>query len=184
MSELIKIIKKDLKNFVYKKILKYSDMKIEVERLKRTGMKIGKECYIFSSKIETAEPYLITLGNHVTIAPDVYFSTHDASANFYLENTSDIYGRITIGDYCFLGIGSIFLPGISLAPHTIVAAGAVVTKSIKESGWVIGGVPAKKICTIEDLKEKNIDKKLMTWGLTFEEKKKYLLKNEHLFKSV
>ncbi len=32
---------------------------------------------------------------------------HDASANFYLKNVSDLYGRIVIGDYCFIGMGSI-----------------------------------------------------------------------------
>ena len=35
------------------------------------------------------------------------FATHDASANFYLEGVSDIYGRINIGNYVFIGMGTI-----------------------------------------------------------------------------
>lgn len=51
-------------------------------------------------------------------------------------------------------------------------------------GVVIGGNPARKIGTIDELKRKNEDKKLMTWGMSFAEKKKYLLQNEELFRKV
>lgn len=144
-------------------------------------MSIGEECYIFSGKIETAEPYLVTLGNHVTIANDVKFATHDASANFYLKDVSDLYGRITIGDYCFIGMRAIILPGVTIGCHNIIAAGSVVTKSFLNEGVVIGGNPAKIIGDIETLKEKNQHRKLMTWGMSFDEKKEYLLQNEDLF---
>lgn len=155
---------------------------MKLNHLRKIGMNIGEECYIFSNKIETAEPYLVSLGNHVTIANDVFFATHDASANFYLENVSDIYGRINIGDYVFIGMGAIILPGVTIADHIIIGAGSVVTKSFLEPGVVIGGNPAKVICDIESLKEKNKHRKLNTWGLSFEDKKKYLLENEILFK--
>lgn len=181
MSRMISIIKSDIKDWYYKKIKKMTIMEIKLKHLRRVGMKIGTECYFFSDKLETAEPYLITIGNHVTIAPDVSFATHDASANFYLENTSDIYGRINIGNYVFIGMGSMILPGVTIADHTIIAAGSIVTKSFQESEIVIGGNPAKKIGTIEELKKKNIDKTLMTWGMSFDEKKKYLLQNEKYF---
>lgn len=128
------MIKKYLKEFYYLKIKKMTLRDMQLNYFRKIGMKIGEECYIFSNKIETAEPYLVTLGNHVTIANDVMFATHDASANFYLENVSDIYGRINIGDHCFIGMGSLVLPGVTLADHTIVAAGSVVTKSFRESG--------------------------------------------------
>lgn len=127
-------IKKYLKEFYYLKIKKMTLRDMQLSYFRKIGMQIGEECYIFSNKIETAEPYLVTLGNHVTIANDVMFATHDASANFYLENVSDIYGRINIGDHCFIGMGSLVLPGVTLAAHTIVAAGSVVTKSFFEPG--------------------------------------------------
>ena len=139
---------------------------------------------IFSDKIETAEPYLVSLGNHVTIANDVMFATHDASANFYLEGVSDIYGRINIGNYVFIGMGTIIIPSVTIADHCIIAAGSVITKSFYEQGKVIGGNPAKVIGSVEELKEKNKECKLMTWGMTFEEKKKYLIANEDKFKPM
>ncbi len=182
MSKLILLLKSDLKNWYFRKIKKMSQMQIKINHFRKIGMSIGEECYIFSDKIETAEPYLITLGNHVTIATDVAFTTHDASANFYLENTSDIYGRITIGDNVFIGMRTIILPGVTIANNVIIGAGSVVTKSIVEEGIVLAGNPARKICSINDLKSKNSDKNLMTWGMDFNVKREYLLKNEGLFK--
>ena len=41
------------------------------------------------------------------------------------------------------------MPGVTLGDYTIVAAGAVVTKSFPEGFCVIGGVPAKKIKDLE-----------------------------------
>ena len=181
---MMSILKSDIKNWYYLKIKKMTEREMKLEYLKKIGMKIGEECYFFSDKIETAEPYLITIGNHVTIAPDVAFATHDASANFYLKEVSDIYGRINIGNYVFIGMGSIILPGVTIADHVIIAAGSVVTKSFLDGGIVIGGNPARKIGTIDELKKKNKDKKLMTWGMSFVEKKKYLLQNEELFRKV
>ncbi|MFQ6926548.1 MAG: acyltransferase [Mediterraneibacter gnavus] len=183
MSEIISMLKRDLKHFYLKKIKHYTEREIYISHLRKVGMEIGEECYIFSDKIETAEPYLVKLGDHVTISANVMFATHDASANFYLEDTSDIYGRINIGDYVFIGMGVVVLPGVTIANRCIIAAGAVVTKSFLEEGVVIGGNPARVIGRVSDLKEKNKYRKLMTWGMSFEEKKHYLLKNEKLFKS-
>ncbi|MFB9054536.1 acyltransferase [Formosa undariae] len=51
----------------------------------------------------------------------------------------------TIGSYCWIGMNSVVLGGVTLGNHTIVAAGSVVTKSFPEGNCVIGGVPAKVI---------------------------------------
>lgn len=50
---------------------------------------------------------------------------------------------VTIGDGCWLGARCCILPGVSLPAKTLVAAGAVVTKSITESYCLLAGVPAK-----------------------------------------
>jgi acetyltransferase-like isoleucine patch superfamily enzyme len=41
------------------------------------------------------------------------------------------------------------MPGVTIGPNAIVAAGAVVTKDVAE-GDVVGGVPAKKIGSVAD----------------------------------
>ena len=55
---------------------------------------------------------------------------------------------IKLKDNCWIGSGSIILPGVELGEHVIVAAGSVVTKSFP-SNSIIGGVPAKLISSVD-----------------------------------
>ena len=175
-------IKQFLKQIYYKKIKKWDNAQIRLHHLRRTGMIIGERTYIFSDELETAEPYLVTIGDDVMIASGVRFTTHDASASYYLPGASDLFGRITIGNHCFLGMGAIILPGVTIADDCIIGAGSVVTKSFPEPGSVIAGNPARKICTVEELRKRNEAHTLNTWEMNFQEKKAYLLSNEHKFK--
>ena len=121
--------------------MSYSD--ILIDHLRKIGTKVGENCYIFSDKVETTEPYLVSIGDNVTISYNVSFNTHDDSVEAYYKKDTLIVGKISIGDNCFIGVGSILLPGVTLADNCIVGAGSVVTKSF-EKGSVIAGVPAKK----------------------------------------
>lgn len=174
-------IKHNLKLWYLKKIKKMTNNQIRIMQLRRVGMTIGENCGIFSEHLETVEPYLVSIGDHVTIAPNVWFTTHDASANIFFDDVSDFYGRITIGNDVFIGMSCTFLPGTSIPDRCIVGAGSVITKRFTEPGKVIAGNPAKVICDIEDWKKRHEHQKLMAWGKSFEEKKKYLLENENLF---
>ncbi len=175
-------IKHSLKMFYYRKVKKWDAARIRLHHLRKIGMMIGEKTYIFSDDLETAEPYLVSIGDNVMIAAGVRFMTHDASASFYLSDASDFFGRINIGNHCFLGMGAMILPGVTLANDCIVAAGSVVTKSFLIPGSVVAGNPARVICMVEDLKEKNNKYALNTWGMNFNEKKTYLLSNENKFK--
>ena len=52
---------------------------------------------------------------------------------------------IIIGKNSLLTANCVVLPEVELGEHTIVAAGAVVTKSFLKGNQVLGGVPAKVI---------------------------------------
>ncbi len=52
---------------------------------------------------------------------------------------------VIIGKECWIASNAVLLPGVELGEHTIVGAGAVVTKSFPDGWCVIGGVPAKII---------------------------------------
>ena len=172
-----------LKTYYLKKIKKMSDSDILIEHLRKIGTKIGNNCYIFSDKIETTEPYLVSIGNNVTISYNVSFNTHDDSVESYYEKDTLIVGKIAIGDNCFIGVGSILLPGVTLADNCIVGAGSVVTKSF-EKGSVIAGVPAKRICSVDQLYMKNKDYIIDTTGKGFQERKVYILSHPEMMKFV
>ena len=51
---------------------------------------------------------------------------------------------IQIGRHCWIGANAVILPGVVLGDHSVVGAGAVVTKSFGAES-VVAGVPAKYI---------------------------------------
>lgn len=51
---------------------------------------------------------------------------------------------VTIGTNVWIGARVIILPGVTIADNTVVAAGAVVTKSFP-AGSIIGGNPVRAI---------------------------------------
>lgn len=152
-----------------------------VECMRKEGMSIGKDTHIFSN-IASCEPYLITIGDNCTISTDVTFITHDASIGVFLgrSNSSDICGRISIGNNVFIGNKSILLYGINIPDNTIIAAGSVVTKSYSENGCVLAGNPARIIGSISDFLEKNRPYFMNLHGKNFEMRKRTILNSHNL----
>jgi len=63
------------------------------------------------------------------------------------------FGRIKIGDNCFVGNNCIFLPGSQMGNNCILGAGSVLNSSMPDNS-VYAGTPAKFICTIEEYGDK------------------------------
>jgi acetyltransferase-like isoleucine patch superfamily enzyme len=108
-------------------------------------MRIGEGCRIYCKDFPT-EPYLVTIGNRVGIAGGVRMLTHNGAAHMLRERQPKIqtFGRIEIGDNCFVGENAILLPGTTIGPSSIIGAGAVVSGTIPENSLAIGN-PAKVI---------------------------------------
>jgi acetyltransferase-like isoleucine patch superfamily enzyme len=89
----------------------------------------------------------IRIGDYTQIASNVGL----ISSNHDLYDSRIYSGKsgIEIGRYCWIGMGSIILPGVSLGDFTIVGAGSIVTKSYPDGYCVIGGNPAKKIKSLD-----------------------------------
>lgn len=84
----------------------------------------------------------VYFGNYIQLGPNVGIlsSNHD----LYNQDKYNV-APIIIGDYSWIGMNSIITAGVELGPRTIVAAGAVVTKSFPEGFCVLAGVPAKVV---------------------------------------
>lgn len=127
------------------------------ELFRAQGAKIGNNCRIMVSKIAT-EPWLVEIGDRVTISGGVILLTHDGGAHVFREEipTLQYYGKIKIGNNCVLGSNVIITPGVTIGDNCVVGAGSVVTHDTPDNKFVFG-VPARPIMPIEKYKEKFVE---------------------------
>ncbi len=138
------------------------------------GVKIGDNCFI-STREFADEPYLITIGSNVQITRGVSIHCHGGGQAIRSKIPDfDAFGKVEIKDWAYIGSYSHIMPGVTIGEGAIVAAGSVVTKSV-EPGTVVGGNPAKFICTVEDYIKRNSKYNLHCKGMSRNEKKKFLL---------
>lgn len=118
------------------------------------GVDIGKDCRIYTKDFGS-EPWLIQIGNKVTITNGVRFINHDGSTWLISdgEGRRQLFRRIMIGNNVFIGMDTIILPGVKIGNNVIVAAGSVVTKSVPDN-YIVGGNPARIILDFDTYKKR------------------------------
>ena len=133
------------------KILHEDDPIETVNKLKKGGVKVGEDVHIYDSYIDISYHTLIEIGNHVTMTK-VTLLAHDASTKKFIGYTK--IGKVKIGNYVFIGYGSIILPGTTIGDNVIIGAGTVVRGDIPENSVVIGN-PCRIVCSTKDYINKN-----------------------------
>lgn len=105
--------------------------------------------------ITITDPAYLRIGNNCALSACTLLG-HDGSIrvlNAAYGKTLDSVGKIDIRDNSFVGHGAIVMPRVTIGPNSIVAAGAVVTTDVAP-GTVVGGNPARVICTTEAMVER------------------------------
>lgn len=161
--------------FLVKKIANvYQRLFYSLEKQARhAGVNLGKHNYI-ASKFWSAEPYLITIGDFCALTTGTKIFTHGGARvarNIYPD--FDCFGKVTIGNYVYIGTNSLIMPGVSIGNNVLVAAGSIVTKSIP-SNVVVAGNPAKIICTLDEYINHNLPFNLNSKKMSPDEKRKLL----------
>lgn len=124
---------------------------------RRLGVRVGNGCRILTKHFGS-EPFLIDIGDNVTVSHGVTFVNHDGSGWLIRDEKGRrfVYRRISIGSNCFIGANSVILPGVRIEDNVIVGAGSIVTRSIP-MGLVVGGNPARVITTFEKFRIRALD---------------------------
>jgi len=88
----------------------------------------------------------IVFGDEVATGPYDIFYTHDHSTlrDKSIWDQPAINSPISIGDGSWIGSQVIILPGVQIGQGSVIAAGAVVTREVKDF-TIVAGVPAKLI---------------------------------------
>lgn len=147
---------------------------------KRIGVQFGSGCRFLGLTPGTfgTEPYLIRLGNNVSVTSGVRFITHDGGVWLMRSKRpeADVFAPIIVGDNVFVGINSIIMPGVRIGNNCIIGAGAVVTRDIPDD-VVAAGVPARPIKTTREYLASIEGDILETKGMSRIKKREFLLKH-------
>ncbi len=104
---------------------------------RRYGMNIDPSVRIsLKAKLDKTNPRGVHIGEGSYVAFGAVVLTHDMSRNLHAD--------VHIGKNCFIGGNSMILPGVRIGDQCIVAAGAIVTKSVP-SHCIVAGNPAKVV---------------------------------------
>jgi serine acetyltransferase len=117
------------------------------------GVTIGARVDLYGAGLFTfgSEPYLVTVGDDVTISHEVDFITHDGGLRVVRDEHPGAfhYGPITVEDGAFIGAHAVLLPGVTVGAGAVVGAGSVVTRDVPPR-TVVAGVPAKVVKSVDD----------------------------------
>lgn len=102
-------------------------------------------CVNTNTHIDASDGGRITIGNNVLIAQNVVIraSNHDFKNTLIPMNLQGhVGGEIIIEDDVWIGANVVITSNVKIMSHSIIAAGAVVTKDVP-SYSIYGGVPAR-----------------------------------------
>jgi sugar O-acyltransferase (sialic acid O-acetyltransferase NeuD family) len=97
-----------------------------------TDYPVGDNCFILEDN--TIQPF-VRIGNNVTLWSGNHIG-HDSVIDDHCFIASHIVvsGYVHIHSYCFIGVNATLRNSITIAPETVIGAGAVIMKDTVEKG--------------------------------------------------
>ena len=89
----------------------------------------------------------VTIGSHVNLAQGITITALNHNfkdSDKRIDEQGVSTNPVTIGNDIWIGANAVVLPGVTIGDHSVVAAGAVVTKDVPPHS-LVAGVPAKVI---------------------------------------
>jgi maltose O-acetyltransferase len=97
--------------------------------------------------------WAVEIGAYTIIANDVRIIAHDAAIKRLTGYTE--VRPVVIGQRCYIGAGTVVLPGAVIGDEAIIGAGALVRGEIP-AGSVAVGSPARVIGAVEELRKRHL----------------------------
>ena len=141
---------------IIKRVLSKIRGEQNLEKLKKRGLKIGKNPHIMSTAIiDSSHCWHIEIGDDFRLGHYSQIIAHDASTKYYFNYTR--VANVKIGNNVHVATGVIILPGVTIGDNVIIGAGSIVTKDIPNNSIAVG-VPARVISTLDVWMQKEKEK--------------------------
>jgi acetyltransferase-like isoleucine patch superfamily enzyme len=148
----------------FRKFTRYSSSTVFLQKSK---VNIGDNCWIGPNCIIDGSSG-ISIGKGSQLAGFNAIFTHSSHISIrlcgekYISLNPDqrlgyIQKPVVIGDFSFIGVSSVILPGVTVGKGCIIAAGSVLKKSIPDFS-IAAGNPAKLIGSTLDMDQSYFDK--------------------------
>ncbi len=167
---MLKFIKKIAKKLIYGN---QCDQDTFIQFLRSGGAKIGEDVNFFcleKCQVDTLNLHLLEIGSHVNIVASTIL-THDYSWSVIKNKYGEILGNqqpVKLCNNIFIGTGSLILGGSIIEDNVIIGAHSVVS-GVCEHDSVYAGVPARRIMSLEEYKQKR-EARQITEAKTFVQK--------------
>jgi acetyltransferase-like isoleucine patch superfamily enzyme len=113
------------------------------------GINIGKDVYIgYDVIFDRIHPEQIKIEDYVEIGDRCIISAHSRGTLLLRDRYPRVVNPVIIRKGTWIAPGCIIIQGVEIGERSVIATGAVVTKSIP-SNCLAAGVPAKVVKTFE-----------------------------------
>lgn len=129
-------------------------------------VKIGSDCSFWFNSVIRGDVNSIEIGNKVNIQDGSVLHCLYEKSTIHIGNNVSVGHNViihgaTIKDNVLIGMGAIIMDHTIIGENSIIAAGALVLNGTKvEPGSIYGGVPAKRIKSIEQEQTKEMIEKI------------------------
>lgn len=150
-----------LKNIYIKFLLYKADAHSQADIYRKYfDVKLGQNVRFTGKHISFGgEPYLVEIGNNVTITSGVSFQTHDGGVGIFRKEYPgiNIMAKIKVGNNVFIGQDAMIMYGVTIGDNVVIGSRSVVTRDVPDN-VVVAGVPARIIRSMEEYKQSVLQK--------------------------
>lgn len=132
----------------------FSAFETQIDFYRKCGSSIGEKVRLLG-RIDGVNPHLVSVGDYSVVGADSILLTH-----------CPIRGPLPcrIGKFVYIGYGAVILPGVTVGDHSLIGAGAIVTKDVPEAS-VVAGNPARVLRSLAQNERERIERTMLEEGL-------------------
>lgn len=136
-----------VRNWLLGNLVKVAPRGVDLAIHRMRGVKIGRDVFVDPTAIlETAYPEMLTIGDDARIAARAIVMCHIKAPNHLRETglVPQVKRPVVLSESCFVGVGAVILPGVTVGRGAVVASGSVVVADVPPY-TLVSGNPAKVV---------------------------------------